>query len=231
MSMATEFNPSTGRKADSARQYWRRLLSTDYGDAIIPIDYSGKTQRTVKEPLPMAISGEAFERLTKLTAGSPLLLYVALLTVLKVCLYKYSRKKVIAVGGLPRNVEGDSVKPSHVLAIVDQIDGRMSFRTLLLSIKETVVEAYQYQDYPLGDLIQDVQGGQERRLQPQVLLVVEDFHEESPLPRGDIRLRFEKCAAEVRGIVDFDHLLFSADLIQRFINDYLNILGLALNSR
>jgi amino acid adenylation domain-containing protein len=103
----------------------------------------------------------------------------------------------------------------------------MSFRTLLLNIKETIVEAYQYQDYPLSDVTPDW-GGEEKQLQPQVLLVVKDVHGETPPLRGGITLIFEKRPAEVCGRADFDHSLFSPDLIRRFIDDFLNILSLAL---
>src|SRR5215470_9233849 len=113
MSTGTESYSIFDRKADSARQYWLRALSTDCGDAVIPISRPGKAQMAVEQPLAFAISGVTFERLSKLTAGSPLLLYVALLTTIKICLYKYSRSNVITVGGLPRSAEGESSRPPH----------------------------------------------------------------------------------------------------------------------
>src|SRR5262249_40915453 len=98
----------------------------------------------------------------------------------------------------------------------------------LLNIRETIIEAYEYQDYSLRDFVHEYGAGEERRFQPQVMVIVKDYHGDTPLLKSDITLRFEKRPAEVRGIVDFDHQLFSPDLIQRLITDFLNILTLAL---
>ena len=176
----------------------------------------------------MSISGVTFERLLKLTAGSSFLVYVTLMTAVKICLYKYSRSKVISVGGAPRNIKGEPFDPPQTLPIVDRIDERMSFRTLLLNIKETIVEAFQYQDYPLRSVAHEFGDSKESRLQPQVSLVIKDFHGEVPHLGSGVVLRFESGDAEMRGVVDFDRLLFSPELIRRFIDDLLNVLSLAL---
>jgi amino acid adenylation domain-containing protein len=190
--------------------------------------HSGRVQEVVGDPLALSISGVVFERLAQLTAWSPLLLYVILLAAVKVCLYKYSRSNVITVGGLPRGIESAQLRPLHVLPIVDKIEGGMSFRALLLKVKETVVEAYQYQDYQLSDFVNDLGYGGGRQFRPRVLISVKDFHSDILSLRSDITMRFERDASEVRGIVDFDHKLFSLDFIQRFISDTINILSLAL---
>ena len=228
MTIAIDPHPIYDRKIDSARQYWSRVVSAGYGGAIIPIDHSRAAQRPAESLLTLTISGVTFERLIKLTAGSSFLLYVTLLTAVKVCLYKYSRRNVITVGGPSRSVEGESPEPSHALAIVDEIDGKMSFRTLLLNIKETVIEAYQYQDYPLWNFIDDLEIGGEDRFRPQVLLTVKEFHGDFPTLGSDITLEFEKREAEARGIVSFDPLLFNPELIRRFADDIQNVLSLAL---
>jgi amino acid adenylation domain-containing protein len=212
---------------DYARQYWMRVLSTEYGDPIIPIDRSRKANGLVKGPLPLTISGVTFERLYRLTGKSSFLIYVTLLAAVKISLYKYSRNSVITVGAPLRGKSNGSPEPSNVLAIVDRLDGAMSFRTLLQNIKDTVIDAYQYQDYPLQDIVNYAED-EERQFRPQVLLVVEDFHSSNSSLSSDIMLRFEVGAAEVRGIVDFDHSLFCPDLIQRFTSDLQNVLDLAL---
>src|SRR5262249_31144232 len=168
------------------------------------------------------------EKLSKLTAGSSFLLYVTLLAAVKVCLYKYNRNHVVTVGGPPRGVEAEYPEPAHVLAIVDKIERGMSFRTLLLNVKETVAEAYQFQNYPLRDFVTDLEVGDETQLQPQVLLAVKDFHGDIPPLKSDITLRFERVGAEIRGVVDFDYGLFSPDIIQQFTCDLPHILSLAL---
>src|SRR5262245_31365054 len=228
MNRVADPNPIYDRKLDSARQYWMNALSVNHGDAMLPTDRSGRGQRKAEGPLALTISGVTFERLMRMTAGSPLLLYVTLLTAAKVCIYKYSRSRVITVGAPPRGIEGGLPGPSHALAIVDRVDGETPFRTLLLNVKETVVEAYQYQDNAPGIFVDDLTAGEQIQLQPQVSLSVRDFHGDfSPL-RSDITLRFERRETEVNGTVDYDSLLFSPALSRRFIGDFSHVLSRAL---
>ena len=228
MSTSTESCPIDDREVDSARQYWMRALSMDSGEAVLPVNNSKSPQRA-EVPVPLTISGVTFERLTKLTTGSPFLLYVALLTAIKVCLYKYSRGNVITVGVAPLRKEGESFEPTQALAIVDRIDERMSFRTLLLNIRETIIEAYQYQDYPLRDFVDELGAGEDKRIHPQVMVVVNDICCEITPPRIGVTLKFERRPDEVSGTVDFDSLLYNPEMIGRFIIDFQNILSLALD--
>jgi hypothetical protein len=224
MSRGTEFGLIYNGKTGSAREYWQGALPTDRRDAIFPIGASRKPHRSIEEPLALTISGATFERLTKLTAGSPLLLYVTLLAAVKVCLYKYSRGNIIAVGGPPQSVDDESLELPHALVIIDRIDGGMSFRTLLLSVKDTVIETYQYSGRPFRNVVRGSGENEERQFRPQVWLVVKDFHGDSRPATSDIELRFERGAAEVHGIASFDHLLFGPDIVQRFIGDFLDVL-------
>ncbi|HKX26697.1 MAG TPA: AMP-binding protein, partial [Blastocatellia bacterium] len=228
MSRTSDSHSFYDLKADSARQYWQRVLSIDHGDAIIRADHSAKASGSIERSLTMKISGATIERLTKLTGGSPFLSYVTLLTALKTCLYRFSRSEVTVVGAPLRAKAGIPGGFSQPLVIVDEIDSGMSFRTLLSNVKETVAEAYQYQDYPPGDLINESAGGENRRAQPQVLLAVKEFHGDRSSPEGNIVFRFEKREAEMPGTVDFDPRQFGADLIQRLIDDFLDILSRAL---
>ena len=228
MSLVTESYPIDDRKTDFARQYWLRVLSTDSWNSIIPMSYSEAANGTVEEPLPLTITGVTFERLVKLTAGSPLLLYVTLLAGVKTCLYKYSRTNLIVVGGGPRRAESESSGTDSPLAIIDQFEENLSFRSLLLNIKDSVIEAHQCQDYPLSAFADDVEIGEGRQFWPQVSVVVKDFHGDIPPLRSGISLRFQKLLTEVSGTVDFDRRLFDPDIVQRFIDDFLSILGLAL---
>src|SRR5262249_21534703 len=216
MSIAADSSPVYDRKINSARQYWLRAISAGCGEALIPIDRPRMVHRPVEYPLTFTLSEVTLEKLSKLTAGSSFLLYVTLLAAVKVCLYKYTRNHVVTVGGPPRGVEAEYPEPAHVLAIVDKIERGMSFRTLLLNVKETVAEAYQFQNYPLRDFVTDLEVGDETQLQPQVLLAVKDFHGDIPPLKSDITLRFERVGAEIRGVVDFDYGLFSPDIIQQF---------------
>src|SRR5262249_22240466 len=109
-------------------------------------DATGKKSLAV---LTLTISGEVTEAVEEGTAGSQFLLFVALLTAVKVALYKYTRSAVITVGCPPMRDKGDVFADLQALPIIDRIDPKLSFREMLLNVRQTVAEAYKYQDCPI----------------------------------------------------------------------------------
>ena len=92
----------TERPSRDAAEASRALLASRHpAEPIGPACHS-LSWRADLGPLTIEITGAVFERLTRMTAGSPFLLYVALLAAVKICLYKYSRSQMITVGGPPR---------------------------------------------------------------------------------------------------------------------------------
>jgi amino acid adenylation domain-containing protein/non-ribosomal peptide synthase protein (TIGR01720 family) len=229
MSMRAESSPTNDRKADSARQYWVKTLSMDYVSEVIPISQNRGRSGVAEESLTIEIAGETYDRLMKMTSQSSFLRYVVLLAVAKVCVYKYSRKNTIAVGGLTRTLDEKSNNSPSRFPIVSHVDERVSFRSLLLSLKDSLVESHQYSDAPLADLAASADGKRHESIYPQFSLLLNEFHgDRRSVRQSGVILRFEKEAGALQGVFEYDQKLYDPETIRRFRDDYSTILDQAL---
>src|SRR2546423_7439079 len=121
------------------RDYWLSRLSGAKDVAYLRADYPPAPGRLHRlEVVEASLTGVLYGKLLKLTSNQPLLLYSALMTGLKICLYKYTGNNVVVVGSPTRQEADGRQQPANLLAIADEINGQMSFRELLLNVRQTV---------------------------------------------------------------------------------------------
>ena len=221
------------RKLKEEKEYWLSKLSGKVEPANLrldferPITFQARTD-TVKVLLPGGLQA----KLIKLTADSPLLLYAALLAALKICLHKYTGNSSIIVGS-PALSKGDSDRPANALALLDEIEGSLSFRSLLINVRETLLQAYARQGYGYDHLIKDL----EIEVEPSnrcalfdFALMLRDFHGELPQVKNDVSMVFTRSAQGLTGEIEYSSRLFNRERIERFRDHFLNILSRGLGN-
>ena len=131
------------------RDYWAKRLPREIGPSDLPLDYMRPSHYSEQQgSVNVNLSGQLHQKLKKLTGNSSFLLYVTLLTALKVCLYKYSRRRSIVVGSPAFRETEKSNGATNAVAIVDEMDDQLSVQQLLGNVRETCLEAYARQSYP-----------------------------------------------------------------------------------
>src|SRR5215213_9155427 len=143
------------RKLKEEKEYWVDRLSSVRGLAHLKPDQSAPAAD--RDKFTFTFSPDLLPKLVKLTGDSQLLLYAAMLGALKVCLYTYTENKQIVVGSPPRLKDSDAPPVPNALAIIDQVDSSMSFRQLLLQVRETLLAAYAHQTFPFEQLISSIE--------------------------------------------------------------------------
>ena len=117
------------------RKYWTERLSEDFPTARLPLNGHTDYVRTgERETVPLPITKSIVKEIAKLTGNSPFLTHATLMTALKVCLYRYTQYSRIAVGCPARRTNTEADDPVNTLVIVNEIDGRMTFRPSLSAI-------------------------------------------------------------------------------------------------
>jgi amino acid adenylation domain-containing protein len=168
-------------------------------------------------------------QLSKLAGDSAFLTYTTLLSVLKVCLHKHTGSTEIAVGSPARRKEGITQTPVNALAMVDEVSDGMTFRHLLMSVRETLVQAYAKQNYPYERIVRDL--GLERIENKcplfDVSMAFEGIHGEWPELKHDLTLTFEKNLEGVSGRIDFNGKLFRRETVERFAGHFIRALDSA----
>src|ERR1044071_6328035 len=135
------------------REYWLRQLGRERGTSAPPADGERKgagaaSRNTLSIELPLDVAQAA----RRLAGGSAFLLYAALASGIKACLYRYAGGESVAIGS-PALAEAGK---TNALVILDEMNPRTSFKQLLLGARETLLEAYARQQYPFANLVRDL---------------------------------------------------------------------------
>ncbi|HEY0730398.1 MAG TPA: AMP-binding protein, partial [Pyrinomonadaceae bacterium] len=168
---------------------------------------------------------------SKLTNASPLLTFTTLLAALNICLHRYTESRAIVVGCPPRLKDDVTSHEPNALAILVEIDGRETFRQLLLKVRETLVEAISWQSYPFDRLVKDLGLDLSDHRCPlfDITLALKNIHGELPDVNQDIAMTFELTAeGSISGVVDYKDELFQRESIERFTQHWMNVLRAAL---
>jgi hypothetical protein len=143
------------------RDYWMQKLSGELIKSYFPYDNSkSKATRALtpkKEQVSLCFSGEVFSKLMKLSRGQDHNLYIIAAAVVVVLLDKYTdndNKDIIV--GVPiyrQDVYPDAEFVNTVLALRVQWQGNITFKELLLQVRETLLEADENKNYPIEVLM------------------------------------------------------------------------------
>jgi amino acid adenylation domain-containing protein len=217
---------------EETRDYWRGKLSNLTERAHFLPDYERPaTYLDEREQLAVTLPALVCEQLNKLSGNSPFLLYTALHAALKVCLHKYSGSTLIVVGSPSRKTLEGANEPANSLAIVDEVRGEMSFKQLLMNVRETLLEAYSRQNYPFARLVRDLKFDQIENRNPlfDVAVALADVHAPLPSVHNDVTFTFNRESDErITGTVEFNQNLFKRESVERFTAHYVSVLEQAL---
>lgn len=225
------------------RDYWLAQLSGDWEKSRFPYDYvPGSSERPgerlpghVKFKLPTDISAQ----LIKLSNKSDHRLYMILVTAVKVLLYKYTGHKDIIIGApiYKQKIQGDFI--NTVLVLRNRFDDHITFKELLLQVKQTIFDAAQHQNYPIEALIDILNLSVEKNDFPffETAILLENVHHRNYLDRTDTNLlmSFLKTAAgpgsageEVIGNWEYNEALYRKSTIEGIVSHLTHLLGHAL---
>ena len=217
---------------EESRNYWRVKLSNLTERAHFLPDYERpSTYLDEHQQLTVTLPAQVCERLNKLSGNSPFLLYTALHSALKICLYKHSGSTTIVAGSPSRKAPEGINEPANALAIVDEVSGEMSFKQVLVNVRETLLEAYANQSYPFARLVRDLKFERVVNRNPffDVVIAFTDIHAPLPSVGNDITFTFQKESDDrITGTVEFNQNLFKRESIERITAQYIRILEQAL---
>ena len=178
--------------------------------------------------LTFQLEGEAFEQLNRLTGGEPFLEHAALAAALTACLYRYTQASPIAIGCPAMKPESKDLR--NAVVIVNDVHGQMTFRQLLLAVRQTLLDAHTHQRYPLTRLLEDL--GLQRASNGcplfDVTLEHRDLHQEMPEVGNAISLIFERRSGELRGMATYNPRQYETATIERFGSHLVRLLRAGL---
>ncbi|HJP94904.1 MAG TPA: amino acid adenylation domain-containing protein [Pyrinomonadaceae bacterium] len=213
------------RSFKEEKDYWVKKFERDVEVTELATDFVRPSDGAVEtNSFDFALFDDVALRLAKLAGDSPFLIYAALLAGLQVCLQKYTGARITTVGSPAR--EKDGAAPTNALAIINEVDSNAPFRTLLMSVREALIEAYAKQNYPYERLLRDLDldGITNRSPLFGVTAALKNIHGELPPLNVDLALTFTKSAKVISGRLEYNSKLFRQETLERFVGHYLNVL-------
>lgn len=174
-------------------------------------------------------------------------LYMTLLSVFKVLLYRYTGQEDICVGTLTAarkqlETSGENIFFSNTLALRTNVSGYSSFIELLDEVKNTAMEAYSHHEISFDKVVNALLKTCDQSRHPlfQAMFVLQNTPEIPELRLGDLYLSEEirehsaarsdisfiltESTDGLHGRLEFSNDLFARDTIDRMAGHYLNLL-------
>ncbi|MEG4342269.1 amino acid adenylation domain-containing protein [Microcoleus sp. A003_D6] len=225
--------------------YWKQQLA-DLPPLNLPTDRPiPPLQRFRGAMQTLALSKSLTEALKTLSLQEDVTLFMTLMAVFKLLLYRYSGQEDIAVATVTagRNrseIEGLIGYFLNTLILRTDLSGFPSFRQLLSREREVALGAYTYQDLPFEKLVAELQPERKLGQNPlfQVLFILEppivtldskdwqvsqmDIH--IGTSKCDLFLQLEEKPEGIIGRFEYDTDLFDAATISRMVGHFLTLL-------
>ncbi|WP_353769880.1 condensation domain-containing protein [Okeania sp. SIO1F9] len=245
-----------GETLETQLNYWKQKLQ-DLPQLQLPTDHPRPPVQTFNGGgIPINISAAVTSKVKQLSQKQGTTLFMTLLAVFKVLLFRYSGQESIVVGTAIANrnrteIEGLIGFFVNSLVMYTDLGENPSFTEVLNRVKQTALEAYTHQDIPFEKLVEELQPERSLSKNPlfQVMFAVQQeeiFKSSFNLPnlelswyegtgaemtvRMDLELHLWLAGDEIKGFCAYNRDLFEVETISRMLSDYQNLLSAAVET-
>ncbi|MBM7841387.1 NRPS condensation-like uncharacterized protein, partial [Alkalihalobacillus xiaoxiensis] len=179
-----------GEKLHSLIAYWKNHLSEAPSSVEIPNSKKRKYIQTFEgKTIYFQLSKELLSKLKDLSKKEDVTLYMLLLSVLKLLLYRYTEQKKIVIGSPVANRKKYELEPiigllMNTLVLYTDFTDETNFFELLSKVKKVTLDAYEHQDIPFEKLVENLESVRDLSRHPlfQIMFVLQN----SPTPLNEL---------------------------------------------
>ena len=241
-----------GHVYETQSAYWKRALAGSPSMLELPFDHPRPNIPSGKGSIhPFFIPGDKLQALNALARQENVTLFMLLMTVYNILLFRYSGQEDILIG-VPiagrHHVELESLIGLFVNTLVfrTQLSGAPSFKVLLGRVRTTALEAYAHQDMPFEKLVEEL--NPRRNLSVTPLFQVMFQLQNAPMPavkisglsiipiqintgfsQVDLSLTMWEEEGSMKGTFEYSIDLFEAPTIKRMAGHFQALLDALLN--
>lgn len=234
-------------KYEAKLQYWKQHLAGSSFILELPTDYQRPAEQTFRgERVNIFIPLKTVDTIKSLCQKEGLTLFVFFLAALKILLYRYTGQKDIIVG-VPfagrNNVETEKLIGCflNMMPIRDLVQSNQDFGTFVKEVQQSVLGAFANQEVPFEYLVDQLQINRSLSYNPVYQIIFS--YENSPtknlklagrhlevtelnLKTAKVDLTLELTQEEdgIKGWIDYNADLFSANRIRRMAEHYLELI-------
>ncbi|AFY44053.1 non-ribosomal peptide synthetase [Nostoc sp. PCC 7107] len=229
-------NNLTAKNLFPEKIYWLNQLAGELPETTLIADYVRPTiYEGTKKLVNFVIPSELSQKIIKFTNNSHLAIYLVLLAGLSIFLGKYNNTNDVIVGSpIYQTVGKIDNLPTKVIPLRLRFDNQLTFKDLLVQVKEIALNAYTHQNYVFDELIEllNLPHTQNRDSIFDVVALLENIHCLSDVKslNNDLTFAFKVDGNLIVGNIYYNNLLFTQQSIQVITKCYINILNAVLNN-
>ncbi|MCP4404621.1 MAG: amino acid adenylation domain-containing protein [bacterium] len=237
---------------EASRTYWHQKLEGELPLLKLIEDFPRPTVQTFRgDWVEFTLSPERIKQLRAFAREREAGLFVTLLAIVKVLLYRYSGQEDILVGSPIAGRDHADLEDQigfyvNTLALRGRISGNASFESLLQEIDRSASEAYEHQRYPFDRLVEELEikriPGRSAMFDVMVILQNNEpmefslqnlqislFKQQQQISRFDLVFMFSEAEHELKGEITYNSDIFRKERIQGMQEHFLSLLESILN--
>jgi iturin family lipopeptide synthetase C len=220
------------------KEYWKKKLSGEFERVYFPYDFGqpGTDQNTI-EVVTFRISGELSQRMTVISGGSYAKLHMLLVAGVAALLARYTGSKDITVGTAIDRQDVDGMLINTILPLRIPFSPHITFKELLMDVREVINEAIENQNYPIETLLTELELAFDPDLCHKnqfplfdVVVLLENLQDKKyvqHLPTS-VTFSFQDTPAGIEGQVEYNSARYRKTSIKRMVDGFLRLLGSSL---
>jgi amino acid adenylation domain-containing protein len=204
------------------RDYWLNKLSGEIVKSRFPCDHNNVLAEAAKhEAIPFTFPEDISGKLEKVGSGFDPNLFIILAAGVMVLMNKYTGDEDIMVGTPVSKQEIERNFINTVLAIRNRVSGEMSFKELLLQVRQTMIEADENQNYPIETLVYKLNLEFNEHDFPlfDTAVLLENIQDKRYLHpiKPNILFSFSRNDGGIKGELEYNALLYERSTIERIV--------------
>ncbi|AUS99564.1 non-ribosomal peptide synthetase [Nostoc sp. CENA543] len=219
----------TSEELFTQKIYWLNQLSDELPETNLITDYIRPAIYTGKhKSVSFQLSAYLSETILTLSNNSYLSTYLILLSAFSILMQKYTGNDDNIIGSPAYHFTEIDSNLTQVLPLRINVDKNQTFKNLLLQVKDTTINAYCHQNYPIDELtpLLNLPNQQNRYPFCDIVVLLENIHQQNGITNisNDVTLSFKLIDNLLVVRIDYNEHLFREDAIKCLIKSYLNVI-------
>jgi amino acid adenylation domain-containing protein len=214
---------------DKEKNYWLNKFAGEIVKSSLHYDQPGKDSHDFsRETIEFTLRQEPASKLNHFSNHSDHNLFVFLAAALTILLHRYTANDDIIVGCpiLKQETEGNFL--NTILTLRNGLTPNMTFKELLLQVKQTFNEANDNSNYPLQRLLYYLGLPQDESGFPlfETVIMLENIHERKYVANMNHHMAwvFRRADRRIDGALEYNSALFQKETAERIASHLVNIL-------
>jgi len=218
---------------DEEKTFWLKNLEGELVKSRFPYNFTGKdVSDYTRDHIEFLITGELYKKITHLSNNSDANLFVFLSAAFTLLLGNYTGMNDIIVGIpiLDQQIQGNFL--NTLLALRNRLNPKMTFKELLIQVKNSINQANKYSNYPLERILYYLGLPKHRNGFPlfETVIMLEGLHNPSYIEgmNHNLMLAFRREENQIKGTLEYNSALYNKETTQRIGFHFINLMENAL---